>query len=351
MNLQSEDKDKKNGITALILMCIVIVFLFLISWFFIDYFIESKEDRGTFGDKFGSINALFSGLAFAGLIYTIILQRKDLEMQREELELTRKEMKEQTAEFEKQNQTSRLQQFETTFFNMLELQQSIVNGLYIDYQKKDPEIDGNSLLRIKKTDHSVSGRDVFRFCYDEESFTWRFANGDCTKYRGGLRTVLENFGLYGYNHSFIVVRFDHYFRHFYRIIKFVDNIDWMSPSSKYEYISILRATLSPYEIIWLYYNGLSFYGEKLKTYIEKYSLLNNIRLNYLTITNENKEYLKSKGIFESDFENKGLRYNDFLFYLSEENCSGKYTIRAFGGSEEWHQQVYDEQRRFNELLS
>lgn len=29
-----------------------------------------KEIRGTFGDQFGAVNALFSGLAFAGLIYT-----------------------------------------------------------------------------------------------------------------------------------------------------------------------------------------------------------------------------------------------------------------------------------------
>ena len=29
----------------------------------------SKEARGTFGDQFGAVNALFSGLAFAGLIY------------------------------------------------------------------------------------------------------------------------------------------------------------------------------------------------------------------------------------------------------------------------------------------
>ena len=42
---------------------------------------------------FGSINALFSGLAFAGIIYTILLQRKELELQREELKLTREEIK------------------------------------------------------------------------------------------------------------------------------------------------------------------------------------------------------------------------------------------------------------------
>ena len=78
-------------------------------------FIKDSTWRGTFGDQFGAVNALFSGLAFTGLIYTIILQRRDLELQRndlklqrEELILTRQEMEEQTAEFEKQNETLRI---------------------------------------------------------------------------------------------------------------------------------------------------------------------------------------------------------------------------------------------------
>ena len=48
--------------------------------------------RGQFGDLFGSVNALFSGLAFAGLLWTIRLQQDQLELQREELKLQREEM-------------------------------------------------------------------------------------------------------------------------------------------------------------------------------------------------------------------------------------------------------------------
>ena len=49
-------------------------------------------DRGTFGDMFGAVNTLFSGLAFSGIIYTIFLQGKELELQREELAMTRAEL-------------------------------------------------------------------------------------------------------------------------------------------------------------------------------------------------------------------------------------------------------------------
>ena len=47
--------------------------------------IPDAADRGTFGDLFGSINALFSGWAFLGVIVAIILQREELELQRGEI--------------------------------------------------------------------------------------------------------------------------------------------------------------------------------------------------------------------------------------------------------------------------
>lgn len=45
--------------------------------------LKTWETRSSFGEMFGGINTLFSGLAFAGVIYTILLQRHELELQRE----------------------------------------------------------------------------------------------------------------------------------------------------------------------------------------------------------------------------------------------------------------------------
>jgi len=55
--------------------------------------ILTMEKRGQHGDSFGAVNALFTGLAFAGVIMTILLQRRELQLQREELEMTREVMK------------------------------------------------------------------------------------------------------------------------------------------------------------------------------------------------------------------------------------------------------------------
>lgn len=77
-------------------------------------------DRGTFGDMFGAVNALFSGLAFAGIIFTIFLQRRELQLQRSELEETRKELIGQRLQLEAQSRTFSKQSFEFTFFSLIQ---------------------------------------------------------------------------------------------------------------------------------------------------------------------------------------------------------------------------------------
>lgn len=53
---------------------------------------SSPEVWASFGDMFGVISALFSGLAFLGVIYTVWLQSEELKLQRLELAQTRVEL-------------------------------------------------------------------------------------------------------------------------------------------------------------------------------------------------------------------------------------------------------------------
>lgn len=86
---------KKTRRLDILFSILAIVFLFSIP-ILLSQFVNIDENKlGVYGDFFGSINAFVSALAFAGLIYTIILQRKDLRLQREELQLTREELKRQ----------------------------------------------------------------------------------------------------------------------------------------------------------------------------------------------------------------------------------------------------------------
>lgn len=60
---------------------------------------------------------------------------------------------------------------------------------------------------------------------------------------------------------------------------------------KYEYVAILRSTLSRYELVWLFYNCLSEYGkDKFKPLVEKYALLKNLRLELLINEDDAQKY-------------------------------------------------------------
>jgi hypothetical protein len=64
---------------------------------------EPLDQAGVFGDSFGYINSLFSGMALAGVIVAIFLQRQELKLQREELLETRRELS-KSAEAHQQSQ-------------------------------------------------------------------------------------------------------------------------------------------------------------------------------------------------------------------------------------------------------
>lgn len=87
-------------IVALVSFAIIFI-AFILPLILVKYLGVEFDQLGTYGDFFGSFNALVSALAFGGLIYTIYLQRKDLELQRKELQLTRDEMKRQAEAQEK----------------------------------------------------------------------------------------------------------------------------------------------------------------------------------------------------------------------------------------------------------
>lgn len=81
----------KKGIAYKIAGVIVFILWVTAPFAIYGYFADWSKG-GQFGDLFGSVNALFSGLAFVALIYTIHLQRQELSLQRTELKLQREEM-------------------------------------------------------------------------------------------------------------------------------------------------------------------------------------------------------------------------------------------------------------------
>lgn len=91
---------------------IIFTFIFIIYYLVVRFFYPDITASGQFGDMFGGINALFSGLAFLGVIYTILLQMEELGLQRKELRLTRKELN-RTAEAQEKSEEALSKQAES----------------------------------------------------------------------------------------------------------------------------------------------------------------------------------------------------------------------------------------------
>lgn len=183
----------------------------------------------------------------------------------------------------------------------------------------------------------LNGREVIRHIYDN------------------VRQFVSNSGLGSYKNVNNRDLLDHYFRHLYTILRFVDESDVYVPEKdengepkydpqkewelKYRYTTILRATLSRYEMLILYYNGLSEFGrQKLKPLIEKYALLDNIDRWHLVPSREYKDTLGLNPALKENrdwFVEHGLTGTDYEYFLTEEeNDINKYNIKAFGSGQE-----------------
>jgi hypothetical protein len=233
-----------------------VLFVWVLTWIFL----VGRPDRGTFGDMFGSVNALFSGLAFAALIYTIFLQRRELKLHHQEIELTHKEVKAQVEQLQAQNATLNKQNFENTFFELLRLQNDITNS--IDLNAKEGRV--------------IKGRDCFEELYKKFSGLW---NKRKPEHRGAAERERIN-GTYLAFYENYRPEIGHYFSNLYNVIKFVDTSD---VGHKKLYTNFVRAQLSSFELAMIFYSALTELdkGGKFKTLIEKYALLKSLPVSQL----------------------------------------------------------------------
>jgi len=309
-----------------------VLFVMMLSAFVVIKLIGDWEQRGQFGDLFGVVNALFSGLAFAGLIITIRQQHLDLKYQREAIEQTNQEMQNQTIEFDKQNKTMRIERFENTFFKMLEVQQSIVNDLYAG-DSHSQWVDENSADGVysKKEipiQDEYRGRNLFYYVFIMCNHAIENSFLDGTTMVSGLSNVIKRRGKERFDDYMTTTMFDHYFRHLYTILRFISENEWLGADKQYKYATFVRATLSRYELIMLYYNG--FFHPKMKKMMERYCLLNNIRKDLLPMSYEYYVFLREQGVSKEDLRDAHFSIGDFEYYLTDdENDDTRYHLSAF----------------------
>ena len=256
---KNSDASKKVNWWPLWLTFLVIIFLWGMSIIVLFWLFPDIGVRGQFGDTFGAVNALFAGLAFAGIIFAIILQKKELELQRQELKETRDEIRGQKEQLQAQDQTLQKQNFENSFFQLLSFHNEIVNSLEV------PDGWGNT----------SGGRMCFRLCLGYLESTYRDQKTS-KQIKDDINALYERF-LSQYQSSI-----GHYFQHLYNTVKFVDQHKFIKEfEDKKPYANLIRAQLSSNELGLLFYNCLSARGAKFKYLVEKYALLENMEFEKL----------------------------------------------------------------------
>ena len=170
--MASEEKNssKLNNLNW-ILWTAIILFIGLLLIYYFNIF-ESSPDKkgewGTFGDFIGgTLNPLFALFSLFAIIYTIKIQTKELELSREELEATRKELEgsriaqqEQSESLKLQNQATKLQMFENTFFKLFEQHNEMLDNCYnshgiisiLNYQSTRQDDFGQVLEDVNKNE-------------------------------------------------------------------------------------------------------------------------------------------------------------------------------------------------------
>lgn len=253
-------------------LVIVVIGGVVVLWVGLGYVASIQFDPGEFGDMFGAANALFSGLAFAGLIYAIWLQRVELRLQREELAATRAELRGQKEQLEAQNRTLRKQSFENTFFQLLRLHNDIVNAI--------------DLVKTGEGSRITKGRDCFHMFFNRLKDEYeRDKRARTHTAMSTIHVVNEVYMRFYTEHE---AELGHYFRSLYNTVKLVDNSD---VQDKRLYTNLVRAQLSSYEVLLMFYNCLSEMGrEKFKPLLIEYTLLKHVQTKELLDPNHASLY-------------------------------------------------------------
>ncbi|MUK42436.1 hypothetical protein GNP61_12830 [Aliivibrio fischeri] len=100
----------------------------------------SINKAGVFGDSFGILTSLFSALAFAGMIITILLQKEELGLQRKELADTRHEIA-------AQKEILRTQSFNDNFYRLLDYYKDNLSQVVVFDKESNQNISGVSALK------------------------------------------------------------------------------------------------------------------------------------------------------------------------------------------------------------
>lgn len=282
--IQNEEEDKELDLIRIAkIVGSIIISLWIISLIILGILVDNGNE---IGDSFGAVNALFSGLALAGIILTILMQRVELKLQRKELELTRKEMELTRGEFVSQNYTMKLQQFENTFFQMLSM--FYENKGKLKYTKMTSTYIGSEIFHVYSNNLNSKIRSTA-----EDNLNIEYYNRDSsdpTVNKEILDMKIEQILLCIKNvDSWFTESLYSYQLTLVTLIKLIDKTEL---DDKQFYISVIKSHLGIYELLFIFYKCLLSDSDcEFKDLITKYKVLDKLGTGNL-VTNSLKIELK-----------------------------------------------------------
>lgn len=199
---------KKVSIVAgLITVAIILGYLSLLLYVTKPISSYSMSSAAALGDSFGIINALFSGLAFAGLIITVQLQRQELRESRE---------------------IFKSQKFEDAFYRLLDYYRNNLNEISISFDEQ--QLSGVATLSHQLKKFQSASKISLTSDVDEERLYERINNTliPQSRYLGTLESLLS------------------------LVVRDVSNVD----DEKF-YIKIIASQLTVHEVKYIFYRCLS----------------------------------------------------------------------------------------------
>lgn len=251
--------NKKDYLTGWVKTAIALnlIFIAITAAIFISkgYFNPTSEIAYNQLESFGSfVGGICSSITSLVAIYLVL---KTYNSQKEELEETRKIAREQS-------ETLKIQQFESTYFNMLKMLQEIVNSLYWD---------GNSEGIHEKREYiNYFNTEIPR---KSGTLTMLIEAHENISLEERARQVKDNISkaftdIYNYHSLYL----SHYLRYIYSIILYVENS--LKEVDKIEYyLSFLQSQLSNDELEFLMLYSISYSNSKDKDKLELIKKINN----------------------------------------------------------------------------
>lgn len=262
-----------KDLLVLFLVLIVVLCIWMGGALWIDSHISGSDPiaaRGQFGDKFGAVNALFAGFAFAGIIFTIFLQNR--------------EIKQTKAMLEAQLLDSNKQRFDSTFFQLLALHNDITDKLQDTHNNgRAAFIDFNT--RIKSQDPDFASFAAFQKLEREEIRNLKDSRKVLEETRrklndaeiSNLEAMLEKgvACIDNYLDDQLAIqekkirvaytkaaeqhidKYSHYFRNLYHLLLFIKESPLIEDHERVRYAKFVRSQLSEPELFTIFYNSLT----------------------------------------------------------------------------------------------